>query len=100
MVDLEFLRGQAFNFLVRFPEFASSVIEVIEEIEQERDRVYALQKVREEDDKIIKGLIGYLEIADTLGKAIDNFIEHDGDEIDVYTALQEWKKSSKEINVV
>lgn len=100
MVDLDFLRGQAFNFLTRFPEFASNVIAVVEEIERERDRVYALQKVREEDDKIIKGLIGYLEIADTLGKAIENFIERDGDEMDVYTALQEWKKSSKEINVV
>jgi hypothetical protein len=73
---------------------------VIEELEKERDRIYAYQIVREEDDKIIKGLIGYLEIADHLGTAIDNFIDHEGDEVEVFRALQEWKKSARQIKIV
>lgn len=99
IVDLEHLRGQAFNFLTRFPEFSANVLAVIEELEKERDRVFVAQKMREQDDVIIRGLIGYLDVADKLGKAIENFIEHDGDEVEVYKALQEWKKSERQIKV-
>lgn len=100
IVDLELLRSQAFNFLNRFPEYSSNVLALIEECEKDRDRIFAYQGMREEDDKIIRGLVEYLEVADKLGKAIANFIDHDGDELDVYQALQEWKKSDKEIKVV
>lgn len=100
IVDLELLRSQAFNFLNRFPEYSSNVLALVEECEKDRDRIFALQGAREDDNRIIKGLINYLEIADALGKTIENFIEHDGDEIEVYKALQEWKKSDRQIKVV
>lgn len=99
IVDLELLRGQAFNFLSRFPEYSANVIALIEEIEKERDRVFALQSLREQDKIIIDGLVADLIVADALGQSIENFIDADGDEVEVYKALQVWKEIKKRIIV-
>lgn len=99
VVDIEALRGEAFNFLNRFPEYSRQVLDVIEELEKARDQVFTLRLLREDDDKIIRGLVDYFKLADDLCVAIDKYAADTGDEVEVFKALQAWKQSGKEIKV-
>lgn len=99
IVDLEALRAEAFNFLGRFPEYSSNVLALIEEIENERDQVFTLRKMRDEDAKIIKGMVEYFKLADNLCTVLEAYTENVVNEEVLYQALNEWKDSAKKIKI-
>jgi len=81
--------------LNRFPNFASHVLALITELENDRERLAALQGIREEDGLIIAGLVESSNLANKVCIALDAYTENKDDEIAVYRALEEWKKFNK-----
>lgn len=93
MVDIDYVRSEAFNFLQRSPGFARSVLELLEELYKTRMQVSALNELRDQDRMIMAGLVDIFHAADEFCITMEKYTEGKATEEEVFEKLQDWQKA-------
>lgn len=93
------MRGLAFNYLVNIPEYSRAVLNLIEEVEKDRQHISSLQLIRDDDSLIIKGLIENLALAEKVCYLVHAYILDEIEAEELNDALKAWIESRKLVPV-